>query len=146
MALTIITEDDLRLFAFDRPELNTLIDGVRFSSEAIERAAVTTVDRFNVLPPPVSTYTVETFPSRWLLMTGIWGLLLRGASIGEASNNFSYSSAGVQINDRDKANIFMELGHQFWQEFLEAAKEIKVTQNINLCYGHIPSEYSYRFF
>lgn len=146
MAQTVITEDDLRLFAFDRPELNTLVDGVRFSSEAIERAMVTVVDRFNLLPPPVSNYTIETFPSRSLLLLGTWGFLLRGAAIGEASNNLSYAAGGVQINDRDKAEIFTHLGTQFWQEFLETAKEMKITQSIHQAFGYIPSEYAWRYY
>lgn len=146
MAQSIITEDDLRLFAFDRPELNTLIDGVRFSSEQIERAAITAVDRFNILPPPVSSYSIETFPSRYLLMIGTWGLLLRGAAIGEASNNLTYSAAGVQVNDRDKAQVFAELGKLFWDEFVDTSKDIKLTQSINQAYGIKHSEYKFRFF
>lgn len=146
MAQTIITEDDLRDFAFDRPELNTLIDGVKFSSAQIERAMVSVVDRFNILPPPSSTYRVETFPSKALLTLGVWGWLLRGAAIGDAINNLSYSAAGVQINDRDKAQILTEIGSHFWQEFLDTAKDIKITQSINKVYGVTPSEYAYRFF
>lgn len=146
MATSVVTETELRLFAMDRPELNTLVDSVRFSPEAIEKAQIMVVDKWNITLPPSSTYTVETFPSPSLMMLGTWGWLLRGAAIGEASNNFQYSVAGVQINDRDKAEIFMNIGKELWQEFTETAAQIKLTQSINKVYGTKSSEYKYRFF
>lgn len=146
MALSILTEKELRLFATDRPESNTLIDQVKFSPEDIEQAMIHVVDRFNILPPPSSMYSVETFPSRSLLCLGVWGWLLRGAAIGEAANNLTYSAGGVQINDRDKADIFTALGEKMWAEFLDSAKAIKLAQSINRAYGHHNSEYRYRFF
>lgn len=146
MANSVITDFELRMFAGDRPELNTLVDGMRFTPEQVESAMISVVDRFNIIPPPSSRYTVETFPSRSLLTLGVWGWLLKGAAIGEASNNFSYAAAGVQINDRDKAQVFAELGRLYWDEFLELSKDIKITQSINKAYGNIPSEYQYRFF
>lgn len=146
MALSVITEKELRFFAMDRPESNTLIDQVKFSPEDIEQAMINVVDRFNILPPPSSMYKVETFPSRALLCLGVWGWLLRGAAVGEAINNLAYSAGGVQVNDRDKAEIFTSLGEKFWQEFLETAKSIKLAQSINKVYGTRYSEYSYRFF
>lgn len=146
MALSVLTEKELRIFAMDRPESNTLIDQVKFSPEDIEQAMINVVDRFNILPPPSSMYKVETFPSRALLCLGVWGWLLRGAAVGEAINNLTYSAGGVQINDRDKAEIFTSLGEKFWQEFLETAKGIKMAQSINKVYGTRYSEYGYRFF
>lgn len=130
----------------DRPEINTLVDSVRFGPGEIEQAQIRVVDRFNILPPPSSFYTVETFPSSALLCLGVWGWLLRGAAIGEASNDFSYSVAGVSINDRNKAEIFTTLGEKFWAEFLEMSKEIKVTQSVNKVFGTKHSEYRHRFF
>lgn len=146
MANSVLTETDMRLFAMDRPELNTLVDSIRFSSEAIEKACVMAVDKFNTLTPPSAVYTIETFPSASLLMMGAWGWLLRFAAIGEASNNLSYSVAGVQINDRDKAEIFQALGKELWQEFCDTSSQIKLTQSVNAVYGAKYSEYKYRFF
>ncbi len=146
MAQTVITEKELRLFGMDRPELNTLVDGVRFSSEDIEQACINVVDYFNIIPPPNKmSYTVESFPSRALLALGVWGWLLRGAAIGEASNNLEYNAAGVQINDRSKAEAFTNLGNAFWSEFVELAKGIKLTQSINKVYGSKHSEYQWIF-
>lgn len=140
---TIITEKELRIWAMDRPEVNTLVDNVRFSPEDIEQAIMNTVDFFNLLPPPNNfAYTGETFPSRALLALGVWGWLLRGAAISEASNELEYSSAGVQINDRSKAQLFTSLGKDLWDEFKDLAQQLKLTQSINAVYGIQHSEYN----
>lgn len=147
MAASIITEKELRLFAFDRPELNTLIDGVKFSSEDIERATTMVVDHFNLLAPPTGHfYTIESFPSRTLLCLGVWGWLLRGAAIGEAMNNLTYNADGVQINDRDKAETFTQVGGSLWQEYVDLAKNMKISQNIAQVFGTKHSEYRWRAF
>jgi hypothetical protein len=146
MATAVINEKQLRIWAMDRPELNTLIDGVRFSPEDIENAMIMVVDRWNVTLPPSSMYTLETFPSMSLLCLGTWGWLLRGAAIGEASNNFTYSAEGIQINDRDKAEIFSSIGEKLWQEYIDTVQQVKLAQSIKQVFGTHNSEYIYRFY
>lgn len=145
MATAIISEKEIRMWMMDRPELNTLIDGVRWSPEAIEQAQIFVTDYFNLMTPPTGvSYTVESFPSRALMLIGVCGHLLRGAAIGEASNELTYSAAGLQIDDRNKAQIFTSLGQAFWEEFKDLAKQMKITQNINQVYGVTHSEYNRR--
>ncbi len=145
MATPTITEKELRIFAMDKPELNTLIDGVKFGPEEIEQAQIFVVDYFNLLPPPLgNAYTVENFPSRALMLIGVWGHLLRGASIGETQNELTYSADGVQIDDRSHGQAFMNLGNQFWQEFIEMSKQVKITRNIHKAFGGHGSEYRWR--
>jgi hypothetical protein len=147
MATSIITEKELRLFSHDTVASNTLIDKVRWSPEDIEQAVINVIDYFNILTPPTSnSYTVESFPSRYLLVMGVWGYLLRGAAIGEASNHLSYSAAGVQIDDRDRASEFAQLGKMMWDEFTEKAQAMKLAQSINKVYGSKGSEYRFRSF
>jgi hypothetical protein len=142
MAQSIITEKEIRIWMMDKPELNTLVEGVRWRPEDIEQATINVVDYFNILPPPNKhSYTVESFPSRSLLALGVCGWLLRGAAIGEASNNLTYNAAGVQINDRDKAEIFTSIGGQLWAEFKELSQSMKLAQSINKVYGGKNSEY-----
>jgi hypothetical protein len=145
MATPLITEKELRIFAMDRPEFNTLVDGVKFGPEEIEQAQIHVVDYFNLLPPPLSEiFTVENFPSRILMLIGVWGHLLRGASIGETQNELEYSADGVQINDRSHGKAFAELGNQYWQEFIELAKQTKTVRNIHGAFGSHGSEWRYR--
>jgi hypothetical protein len=146
MAVSIITEKELRLFSTDKPELNTLVDQIRWSPEQIESAMTTVVDFYNTMPPTPTAYSVESFPFRYLMTIGCWAILLKGAAIGEASNQLEYSAAGIQINDRNKAEIFMNMGNTYWAEFTEAVKNIKLTQSINKAYGTKHSEYNYRSF
>ena len=147
MATPIITEKELRIWCTDRPELNTLVDGVRFAPEDIEQAMINTVDRFNIIPPPTGiNYTVENFPSRSMLSTGAMGWLLKGAAIGEASNHMQYSAMGIQVDDRDKAQLFASMGDNLWQEFIDFGKQYKLAQNIARVYGVTNSEYRWRAF
>lgn len=145
MATSLITEKELRIFAMDKPELNTLVDGVKFGPEEIEQAQLYVVDYFNILPPPTgAVYSIETFPSRSLMLIGTWGHLLKGAAIGDTMNELEYSADGVQINDRSHGKMFFELGNAYWQEFVELARNVKISRNIAQVFGSHGSEYRYR--
>lgn len=145
MAQSIITPEEIRLFMLDRAELNPLLLGIRFTPEMIEQSIVNTVDYFNLLnPPTMQMYTIENFPFRSLLLLGASGYLLRSAAINEASNQLSYASDGVQINDKDKAQIFLTLGNSLWDEFKQMATNIKININVGQVYGNKHSEYIYR--
>jgi hypothetical protein len=145
MAAPILTTEEVRMFLMDRAELNPLILGIRFTPEMLEQATINTVDYYNLMPPPIGQmYTVETFPYRSLLLLGTSGYILRSASINEAANQLSYAADGVQVNDKDKAQIFASLGNDLWNEFKELAKNIRINHNIAQVYGTKHSEYIYR--
>lgn len=145
MANTILTAEEIRLFLQDRAELNTLTLGIRFTPEMIEQAMINTVDYYNLMNPPlVRMHTVETFPYRSLLLLGAASYLLRSGAMNEAANQISYSADGIQVNDKDKAQIFMSLGQNLQQEFKELAQQIKMNQNIAQVYGVKHSEYIFR--
>ena len=141
MATARITEKDVRMFMMDKPELNPLLRGVRWSPEEIDAAVVHAVSFYNESPPLIDSFTVETFPWRYTLLLGVVGHLLRSASINEASNNIAYSLDNVSVNDKDKADIFLRMGNGYWDEFKSSVMNIKVSKNISLAFGDIPSEY-----
>jgi hypothetical protein len=144
MATAKITEGDIRRFLLDKPEANTLISGVRWSPEDIDKACVDVVDAYNSIPPPIGfVSSVETFPFRYLLIIGVAGYLLRGAAVSEASNQLTYTAEGVQVADRDRAQIFTELGNSLWKEFIDMTKQIKISQNVNALLGSTGSEYGW---
>lgn len=141
----IITINDVRTFINDRAQTNTLIDGVNWSDKDIESAFISVIDYYNLLPPPLRMYTVETFPFRSVALLGIAGWLLKGAAIGHAANALSYSAAGVSVDDRGgKAALFGQLGNQMWDEFKALAQQMKVVQNVGGCYDHHGSEFLLR--
>lgn len=144
MATARITVNDIRRFIMDKPEANTLIDGVRWSDEDIDKACMDVIDAYNVIPPPIGFVSkIENFPMRYLLLIGVTGHLLRGAAVSEASNQLNYSAEGVQISDRDKAQIFTELGNNYWKEFMDMSKQVKISQNVNALLGSVGSEYGW---
>lgn len=145
MAQSILTAEEIRLFLLDRAELNPLLLGIRFTPEMIEQAIINTVDYFNLMNPPINEYyTVENFPFRALLLLGASGYLLRSAAINEASNQLTYASDGVQVNDKDKAQIFLSIGGGLWEEFKQMATNIRININVGQVYGTKHSEYIYR--
>lgn len=142
MATGRLTEKDIRMFLLDKPELNPLLRGLKWGSEEIEAAMIMTVSYFNETPPPTGqSYTVETFPFSYAYLIGVSGHLLRSASINDAVNNLNYSLDGVQVNDKDKAEIFARLGQQYWEEYKQMVVNIKTTQNVAAAYGNMNSEF-----
>jgi hypothetical protein len=145
MATPILTSEEVRLFLQDREELNPLLLGVRFTPEMIEQAMINTVDYYNLMNPPTGVmYSLEEFPYRSLLLLGTASYLLRSGAINEAANQLSYSADGIQVNDKDKAQIFMSLSQSMQQEFKELGQQVKMNQNIAQIYGVKHSEYIYR--
>ena len=140
----IITEEDIREFIKDKAADNPLLLGVRFTSKGIEQAMIHTVDKFNLISPPTYEYTVEQFPSRILLLLGTVAHLLRGEAVNQASNQLAYSVEGVQVDDMNKAELFMAMAKDMDAEFMDLAKTMKVNQNIAMVYGVHPSEYMSR--
>jgi len=144
MATAKITVADVRRFLLDKPAANTLIDGVRWTDEDIDKACIDVIDAYNSVPPPIGfVSSMGTFPLRYLLLIGVAGHLLRGAAVSEASIQLNYSAEGVQVADRDRAQIFTELGNNFWKEFLDMAKQVKIAQNVNALLGSTGSEYGW---
>ncbi|NBQ68973.1 MAG: hypothetical protein EBU46_09140 [Nitrosomonadaceae bacterium] len=143
MATGRLTEGMLRTFLMDRPELNSLLRGVRWSPEEIEAAMVFAVGYFNESSPSTgNSYTVESFPFTFAWLTGVAGHLLKSAAINETSNNISYQLDGVQVNDRDKGELFARMGQQYWDEFKLMTANIKMQQNVSAAFGSNRSEWS----
>jgi hypothetical protein len=145
MANPILTSEEVRLFLQDRTELNPLTLGIRFTPEMIEQAMINTVDYYNLMNPPTGVmYTIESFPYRALLLLGSASYLLRSGAINEAANQLTYAADGIQVNDKDKAQIFMSLSENLQKDFKELGQQIKMNQNIAQIYGVKHSEYIYR--
>lgn len=145
MATPILTSEEVRLFLQDREELNPLLLGIRFTPEMIEQAMINSVDYYNLMNPPTGVmYTLETFPYRALLLLGTAAYLLRSGAVNEAANQLSYAADGIQVNDKDKAQIFMSMAANLQQDFKELGQQIKMNQNIAQIYGVKHSEYIYR--
>lgn len=141
----VLTSEEVRLFLQDREELNPLLLGIRFTPEMIEQAMINTVDYYNLMNPPTGVmYSVEEFPYRSLLLLGTAAYLLRSGAINEAANQLTYAADGIQVSDKDKAQIFMSLSQSLQDDFKQLGQQIKMNQNIAQIYGTKYSEYIYR--
>jgi len=140
-----ITEKDIREFMLDKPEINPLLRGVRWTSEDIASAIENAIDEANCIPPmlPELQYTEDNFPYKAILKQGVAGSLLRSAAINQASNQISYSADGIQVNDFDKADIFAKLGNDYWQGFQARVADLKLQANAACAFGTSVSEYHY---
>jgi hypothetical protein len=127
----------------DRKELNTLIRGVRWTTEDIDSAMNRVVDFWNETPPFINPQAKQTFPYRYMMLMGCAGHLLKSASINEASNQLQYQANGVTVQDKDKAEIFSKIGSDLWAEFKEKVTSMKAAQNIALAFGGDCSELIY---
>lgn len=145
MATPIITTKEIRIFLMDKPELNPLIGGLKFDDIEIEQACINVIDHFNAsIPQTGNNYSIENFPSRYILLTGVAGYLMRSASINEAVNQFDYSVEGVSVQDKNKAPLFQQIGNQMWEEYKEMAKNLKTSINVAGLFGSFHSEYNWR--
>lgn len=138
-----LTVQDVRDWIEDLPEFNTLIRGVAVLDKNIDSAMIHAIDYFNSSSPPISgaSQVIEQFNYRYALLIGTVGHLFRGKAFNQAVNELTYSLDGVQVADKNKAEIFTKLGNQYWEEYKQLVQDIKVNINISRAYGCQPSEW-----
>ena len=141
----VVTSDEIRRFMMDRPELNTLVDGVRWDEKDVEQAMITCCDIYNSTTPIMlmDQYRVENFPYRYIMTIFCAGHLLRSAAINQASNQLTYSADGVTVDDNNKAQLFGAMSQELLGEAKDMMKQIKISKNVMGAYGGKASEYAY---
>ena len=133
---------EVRDFMRDYPELNRLIEGEETSDRMIQWAIINTVEKFNITPPLIGTFTIETFPSRYLLLTGTASHVLKSAGLLYSRNQLDYSAGGVTVSHSNKTPLYMSWTQLFDSEWHQQTKALKVSLNIEQAYGRgIHSEY-----
>jgi len=135
-----LTTEDVRVYIKDAASSNTLLADQEFSDDRIRLAMEMALDDFNNIPVQTQ-FTLDYFPSKTILMLGTVAQLLKGEKLFQARNNLSYQDAGIAVNDRDKANIYAELGNQFYQEFEQRSRQWKREWNLQQGWGNFGSEY-----
>lgn len=132
--------EDIRMYFGDKPEWNRLIEGTEASDEKIALAVRLYIDHFNNTPPVLrKTYGVEDFPSGLVLMQGAVIELLRMSGLIQSRNFLNFQDGGVSYTVNDKAQDYQGWIQNLMQTHREAAKQIKVAQNAEEGFGHIPS-------
>ena len=136
-----LTTDDVRAYINDVVSRNKLLQDEEFSEDRIRLALELACDDFNNIPIQTN-FSVERFPARAILLLGAVAHLYGGERFAMARNNLTYSDAGVNVNDQDKAGIYAELSNQAKAEFEQKAKQWKREYNIKKGWGGFGSEYA----
>jgi len=130
----------------DYPELNRLIAGRETSDREIAFAIMECIDDFNMTPPLLGQFTLESFPSVSLLINGSIIHILTSVGLLQTRNHMSYSDGqGIQVSVSDKAPQLMNWMNLFTQNYEQ--KKFRLKQAINL--GNalngsaVPSEYAF---
>lgn len=124
--------EDVRYELYDRSaEDNFLLADVEFTDSQICWAVLKTVGTYNETQPVVgTTYSAVDFPYREQWISGTVAELLMMAAKGYARNDLSYQAGGTAINDKNKAQQYLQLGATMKKEFQAWAKEVKTAENM----------------
>ena len=129
----------------DYPELNRLIAGHESSDKQIALAMLETVDDWNSTPPLLSGVSIESFPSKSLLITGTLVKLIESIALLQTRNNMTYSDGqGIQVSVSDKAPMLLQWVNLFNSQYERKKVQLKQALNMQgaLNGRGVPSEYS----
>ena len=114
----VISDIDVRTFLRDAdPDANLLLDDYEFTPEELRSAMNLIVDKWNETPPPVQSYTVETFPWRYHMLLGTSSNLLRMAAFRYQRNDLQYQIGGGTVMDQAKAQAYHATADRLSSEF-----------------------------
>lgn len=133
-----LTIAEVRLWARDSyPEDNFLLDEVEFKDAEVSASIRRAVDIWNSTTPVLVhyTFTPSNFPfrSQWLDLT--IALLYSIAARSYLRNHLSYQAAGIQVDDKNKYQMYDTLAQRAKDEFTNWAKETKLQLNVQQAWG-----------
>lgn len=135
---------EIRLHLRDSsPGESFLLDNLMFDDAEIGLAIGRPVMYWNEIPPPIATYTTQTFPFRYHWLEGICANLFLMVAESFRRNQFAYSAGGVQIDDQNKEANYERAGQTRWQSYREWVRATKAAINLEGCYGEVTSNYKY---
>jgi hypothetical protein len=132
----------LRFFLRDTPELNRLIRAEESDDGMLEFAIDMAIDDWNFTTPMLRPYTIEDFPSIFMLMHGAVIQVLKAQGLYQARNELTYQAGGSSIVRSNKSGIYQSWLINFSNEYELKKRNIKIQQNIEGGWGGVASEYS----
>ena len=137
--------NDVRVFLRDNsPEDNYLLSELEFDLTEIVESAIRCIDHFNSAQPPITQkFDTITFPNPVVLLNGIMGYLYQIAAKHYRRNHLPYSAGGMQIDDKNKANEYEQMGAQMVGEYQQWVKNKKAQFNAQNWNGIFGSGYDY---
>jgi len=134
--------DDVRRYMRDYVFRNILLDTVEYSNEDIQQGLDMCVDRFNITTP-MTQYTGENFPSKYLLLLGTSAHLLTMVSHEQLRNQLAYNDGNIHVNITDKHQLYLAAGQAGWSQFDQFTRAMKNQMNNEAAFGDLGSPYSY---
>jgi hypothetical protein len=125
-----LTIAEVRLALRDYPTSNTLLDDVEFNDEEILWALTRPIDIWNSIPPDVQTFNYNNFPYRAAHLDGAIGELLATAAHYYMRNQLSYKSAGMTVDDKNKAASYLNLSENLKNKYITFVERKKYEINV----------------
>lgn len=143
MAKPVLTPEEVRTYLQDRPDVNYLLDGLEFSDPQVILAMELAVDDYNSIPPDSMRATLETFPSKTVLLFGTCYQLMLGQAQHLARNTMQYSDGGTQIPIEERSPLYSQMAGSFQSLFMDKAQRLKVSRNIESGFGEVSSDFGW---
>lgn len=135
-----LTPQEIREFTSDYAPNNYLIDGEEMTDTFLSLCMTLAADSFNSMTPR-SSFGVETFPSKAILLYGTLYHAYNGKSLLLARNTMQYSDGGLNIPIEERAELYMNLANGFQQTFTTQTKALKIQMNMDSGWGDVVSDY-----
>ena len=128
--------NQLREFIRDKKEINRLLQNdYENDPSQLQLALDMAVDDFNMTPPSIGSYSLENFPSNYLLIMGATVSLLESAGIVQSRNRLNYADGGLNISVSDKASEYHSWISLFINDYENKKLRYKQTQNLEACWS-----------
>jgi hypothetical protein len=133
--------EEVQILMRDFAGNNILLDGVHFSPKEIERAICRTISEYRTLPPQAISGTITSLPS-YLVILGAARWLSLSETFLQIRNQVSFQTDDNEaVGIDDKAPFYLQLHQTLKAEFKQAAREHKMSKNMEEAYGNLESGY-----
>ena len=135
------TIGEIRMQLRDTQIENDLWDDVEFDDAEILWSLARPIREWNETPPNVKHYTSQNFPFHHYWLIACTANLLKIAASWYQRNHLPASHGGITVDDKNKANPYLQVAMQLQGEWQDFIKTKKVELNAALVYGRVDSPY-----
>jgi hypothetical protein len=139
---------ELRLYIHEsNPNENLWLEMEEFDPTELAMCIELPVRAFNELPPPLPvSYNTTNFPYKYNWLIGATAQLYRVKAKHYLRTHLPYQTAGgAAVDDKNKFQVYEQIGLTMWQEYLAWVRMKKVELNIEGGFRGLPSGYTRRF-
>jgi len=128
----------------DYTETNRIVQGRQISDRAFVQFLKMALSDFNIQPPISLNYkSFCDFPSPQILVYGAMVHALEALILTDIRNTAQFNAGGMSALEFGKSPQYEEVVSQLKQQYLQQLHDIKISMNISLAHGGIPSLAAY---